>query len=367
MSKPFLPEVNYMRGIAMLGVIGIHVGSYALTNLHANAQLIAGLEILTRFSIPTFFFLSGLGIFYNEPVHEPFSYSQFIKRRLPVVLVPYVVWSFIYLAYTGFMSQNWSVFKPGYVLTSLFFGTGGYHLYFLVILLWFYLLMPLWRGLVKIILRHPILWMLLLFLFQIGINFISSYRLGGIHLESPVLQYFLSMRLNYWVIHYAWIFLMGAVVAENYDAITIRLLSLALPLTVVFTLSVAFMLGAYYYVLFEWHYTLLEAVYTIHQLSPMGMIYTGTSCIFLLYMFKYTPWVYWVKNIWASLGKASYGMYLVHPLVLYFLIPAVENMGYTLSAPVIIVTYAMTVVLSYVFAAQLLNAPTFWRRLLLGH
>ena len=44
-----------MRGLCMLGVIGIHVGSYALQNPFVNLELISVLEILSRFGVPAFF------------------------------------------------------------------------------------------------------------------------------------------------------------------------------------------------------------------------------------------------------------------------------------------------------------------------
>ena len=49
MKKAFLPEITYMRGLCMLGVIGIHVGSYALQNPFVNLELSLALECL-RFS-----------------------------------------------------------------------------------------------------------------------------------------------------------------------------------------------------------------------------------------------------------------------------------------------------------------------------
>ena len=57
MSKRFIRSINYMRGLCMLGVIGIHVGSAALSNPTPNLALIGLLEILSRFSVPAFFFL----------------------------------------------------------------------------------------------------------------------------------------------------------------------------------------------------------------------------------------------------------------------------------------------------------------------
>ena len=74
----------------MLGVIAIHIGSVALTNPTPNLGLIAVLEILSRFSVPAFFFLSAFGLFYKYPLQGPFSYTTYLKRRLKTVFIPYL-------------------------------------------------------------------------------------------------------------------------------------------------------------------------------------------------------------------------------------------------------------------------------------
>ena len=223
MKKAFLPEITYMRGLCMLGVIGIHVGSYALQNPFVNLQLISVLEILSRFAVPAFFFLSAFGLFYHTSVNDPFSYKDFMKRRIQVVLYPYIVWSLFYLLYTGITVHNLGNLHPGPLFVNLLFGTGMYHLYFMVILVWFYVLMPLWRVMVRWILKAPIPWLVILFALQLGFDFISSYRLGAWvtqqFSDSPTIKYLFDMRLNYWVIHYVWIFLFGAVVAERYEQV----------------------------------------------------------------------------------------------------------------------------------------------------
>ena len=145
MKKAFLPEITYMRGLCMLGVIGIHVGSYALQNPFVNLELISVLEILSRFGVPAFFFLSAFGLFYHTSVEGPFSYKEFMHRRIQVVLFPYITWSIFYLLYTGMTAHNLGNLHPGPLAINLLFGTSMYHLYFMVILLWFYVMMPLWR------------------------------------------------------------------------------------------------------------------------------------------------------------------------------------------------------------------------------
>lgn len=366
MAKAFLPEITYMRGLCMLGVIAIHVGSYALQNPLINIQLLGVLEILSRFSIPAFFFLSAFGLFYHTPTHVPLKYTDFLKRRLAVVLIPYVVWSIFYTAYGALLSHTAANFLPRYLAPALLFGTASYQLYFLVIIFWFYLLMPLWRNIVKFILHKPVLWLTVIFILQTAFNYWSSYELGSFKFAQPALQFLLDMRLNYWVLHYTWIFLLGAVLAERYDRVKMILWQYRAILTIVFLLSVAAILGGYYYVMGAMNYTRLEAIYTIHQLSPVGMFYTGAATLFFLHLFQITPLSPAMRTLWESLGKASYGMYLVHPFILYLITPLIGKLGYIYTAPVVMVLYLLTIIFSYGTTVLMQEAPKKIRKLLLG-
>ncbi|WP_251454991.1 acyltransferase [Veillonella intestinalis] len=366
MKQSFLPEITYMRGLCMLGVIGIHVGSFALSNPQANTQLIGLLEILSRFTVPAFFFLSAFGLFYHTSSMADFSYKDFLWRRSRVVLFPYVAWSLLYILYAGISAGSLAGFLPRYLLPTLFFGNGYYHLYFIVILLWFYLLMPLWRLLVRGILQRPIVWLSLLFLVQVAFNYWSSYYSGHITFQNPWLQYAYSMKLNYWVLHYVWIFLLGAVVAERYENVVEGLWRYRGALTMVFAFSVALMMGSYYYVLSERHYTLLEAIYTIHQLSPMGMIYTGAATLFFLFFFLATPMSSGAKAFWEQIGNQSYGIYLIHPFMLIVLTYGMAQAQLQYTAVVVIGLYICTVCLSYLGTLGLQQLPKVVRRILLG-
>ena len=101
MAKQHLAAIEYIRGISMLGVIGIHVGSQYLMNPASNAHLTALFEIATRFSVPIFFFISAFGIFYNMDLDKPFSYRRFLQKRSRAVVLPYLVWSLFYLLHDG--------------------------------------------------------------------------------------------------------------------------------------------------------------------------------------------------------------------------------------------------------------------------
>ena len=89
-----MPERNQiiddLRGICMLGVIGIHVGSFVLEAPYPNSFLYMLLEILSRYSVPAFFFISGYGLFCQYRPETTIAYLPFLKKRLQSVGLPYV-------------------------------------------------------------------------------------------------------------------------------------------------------------------------------------------------------------------------------------------------------------------------------------
>lgn len=366
MSKRFLPEITYIRGLCMLGVIAIHVASFAFSTPGYNLQVVGFMEVASRFSIPTFFFLSAFGLFYQQPLSESFSYKDFLKRRLKVVAIPYFVWSFLYLVHNAIISKSLACFLPQYLLPTLFFGTACYQLYFITIIFWFYLLMPLWRYMTKQILKSPIIWMSILFIIQTIFNYYSSYHLSEIQFTSDALQYCVSMRLNYWVIHYFWIWLFGAVAAERYDSLLIWVHEKELLVITAFLISMSLLFANFYYIIYNWGYTPIEAINTVHQLSPMGMIYTATAIPFFIYAFHKTNWRPEWQVFWSEMGKDSFGMYLVHPFLLIIITPVIAKMHWNYNTAVIFGLYIVIVFLSMKFTMIVRDAPPQIRKYLLG-
>lgn len=299
----------------MLGVIAIHVGSVAIVNPSPNLGLVAILEILSRFSVPAFFFLSAFGMFYSQPLDQPFVYKDYLRRRLRTVFVPYLAWSLFYMVYVSVISHNFSVFQPYAFFRTLWYGLAMYHIYFLVILLWFYFLMPLWRPLLRFMDKAPWLSFTLLFFANMAFNFYSSY-IWTVHSNNPLIQDAFSFRLNYIVLHYLFIFMFGAFTAEHFGSVTDWLKKHGVLVNVFQAATTLGMLAAYYGVMHYLGYDPLSAVFTIHQLSPIGMAYTLSTMLFLLYWWECRPVPQWVHKVFSLLGDYSYPIYLVHPVFL---------------------------------------------------
>ncbi|WP_303105482.1 acyltransferase [uncultured Mitsuokella sp.] len=345
--KPRLAAIEYIRGISMMGVIAIHVGSQYIMNTSANVHLIALFEVASRFSVPIFFFISAFGLFYNLDTTVPFDYRSFLKRRFKTVLVPYLVWSLFYLLHDGILYKV-GFPDPLHLLTILFFGNAKYQLYFLVILIWFYLAMPIWIYMVR---RAGKISLLLLLAVQIAFDYWSSFSVSfnvfvyGLP-DHSVLKPFLMYRLNYWVFHYVFIFVLGGYLAVHIKEFQAFMQKHRTGITLFFWASLAWLLAFYYKLLYVDGYTALEAINTAHQLSPTGIFYTIAASLFFFTIFTYQRYPAWLNPILYQLGHHSYFAYLVHPFFITYAALALQHAGRIMTAPVSLAFYCVILGLS---------------------
>lgn len=275
--------IDNLRGICMLGVIGIHIGSLALAPDNFTLYLL--LEILSRYSVPSFFFISGYGLACTDKSllsGSRLNYIDFMKKRLRGAGLPYLSWSLFYMLYfwlilpPGFVSWN-----PLHVAYVLFFGLGCYHLYFMVILLWFYASYPLWRQLLRIIIHQNIPFMLvLLFVFQLAFNWWTTHPGLNTAGWSVLAKNFFDYRLNYLPLHYLLIFMSGGLAACYWQKFIALLRSYSAMVCIIFAASVAWDVQSCYEAVTVKGYTLIDLANTYHQLSPQGLCYTVGSLLF---------------------------------------------------------------------------------------
>ena len=275
--------IDNMRGLCMLGVIGIHIGSLALAPNSFTLYLL--LEILSRYSVPSFFFISGYGLACTDKgllAGSALNYIDFMKKRLRGAGLPYVSWSLFYMLYF------WLILPPGFVSWEplhvafvLFFGLGCYHLYFMVILLWFYGTYPLWRKLLRIIIHHNHAFMLvLLFIFQLLFNWWTTHPGVNSSTWSVLAKNFFDYRLNYLPLHYLLIFIGGGLAAVYWEKFLALLHKYAAGVIVLYLASIGWDVYSCYDAVKSKGYSLLDLANTYHQLSPQGLVYTIGSILF---------------------------------------------------------------------------------------
>lgn len=359
--------IDNLRGICMLGVIGIHIGSLALAPNNFTLYLL--LEILSRYSVPSFFFISGYGLACTDKgllSGSRLNYIDFMKKRLRGAGLPYLSWSLFYMLYfwlilpPGFVSWN-----PLHVAYVLFFGLGCYHLYFMVILLWFYASYPLWRQLLRIIIHKGIPFMLvLLFIFQLAFNWWTTHPGLNTAGWSVIAKNFFDYRLNYLPLHYLLIFMSGGLAAGYWEKFIALLRRYSAMVCMIFAASMAWDVQSCYEAVTVKGYTLIDLANTYHQLSPQGLCYTVGS---LLFFCLALDWLERKAQSEGSLAKpfykaisilSAYSMliYFVHPLLLDWLSSAYNHFGIIMTVKKVALSYVLLVLGSLALSILLTKA-----------
>lgn len=355
MKKTRLDAIEYIRGISMLGVVGIHIGSQYLSNPTPNLHLVALFEICTRFSVPIFFFISAFGLFYNMDMSRPFTmadYKSFLIRRGKTVMIPYLVWSLFYIFHNAILYGYLTSLSFGSIFSNLIFGTGSYQLYFMVLLLWFYLLMPLWIKLVQWCDNRKLVLLLIL---QIAINYALDELVNPYYMEESFLKTLLTYRLNYWVIYYFFTFVLGGYLAVHSDFFHQLMQKHRTAIVTSFWLTLALLLGYYYKLEYINGYTPLEGVFTAHQLCPAGVLYTVTASLFFFTIFTYRKFPDILCPLLSLLGKHSYFAYLAHPIAITYSMLLLAKYNVVMSSGVTLALYFVVVALTMTAAIVFRN------------
>lgn len=353
--------IDQLRGLCMLGVIGIHVGS--ISAAANNFSLYMLLEILSRYSVPSFFFVSGYGLFCAEKkllaegTLGKLDYFNFIKKRFKGAGLPYLAWSLFYNAYFWYICPpGWVSFYPKDLSFNLFFGLCCYHLYFMVILLWFYGSYPIWRQLIVLMERYKLILTLpLLFLFQLAFNWLSINYVPNTAGWPLWAKNFYDLRLNYLPFHYLLIFMSGGLAALHWEAFIGWLRNNKLLVWMIYLGSIAYDLGSCYYSYTYKGYDLEALANTYHQLSPQGLLYTiGSLLCFCLMLDWLERTTVVAKTVLKStllkliniFSKYATLIYFIHPLFLDIFSTMAKNRGIVLTSKKITLFYIVLLLVS---------------------
>jgi len=138
-KKTRLSDFDFLRFVATLAVITIHITAGYVTASNTAYTL----NQVVRFAVPMFIVLSGYLLYYSSNKKQ--SLLSFLKKRLKKIVIPFLVWTLIYLLYSYRHKMAMLTIK---LFTSLFLqglviGKGTPHLYFVVIIIQMYILYPL--------------------------------------------------------------------------------------------------------------------------------------------------------------------------------------------------------------------------------
>ncbi|HVV30771.1 MAG TPA: acyltransferase, partial [Mycobacteriales bacterium] len=136
LTRGHLYQVDIVRLLTFLAVMAVH--SVAFTQTNEN-EVAGGVLMVLQFGRELFFALTGFVLVHAA--RRPTRLWPFWRKRFTYVLVPYLGWSAIYIAYR--QAQSWAppLTWHGFWWDLL---TGGaqYHLYFLLVSMQLYAVFP---------------------------------------------------------------------------------------------------------------------------------------------------------------------------------------------------------------------------------
>ena len=150
--------IDLIRVVAIFLVVMIHVSGQVTTRwaeIPADKWFIGNIYGgVARVAVPLFFMISGYLLL---PRTE--SLRAFYTKRMTRILIPFVVWSLIYLGW--YCWNHATVCTPSFVGDLLFVQGTYYHLWFLYSLVSIYLILPILRLMIKPGTDQSILWYLI--------------------------------------------------------------------------------------------------------------------------------------------------------------------------------------------------------------
>lgn len=317
--------ISNLRNIATFAVIVLHVTAPFVLKFNkisfASWQLANLLDSMLRFGVPVFVMISGAVLLdRNEPL------NVFLSKRLKRIFLPFLFWSIIYFIfiYSGYF-QKFSVAQLAQILTDKLLKGTYYHLWYIYMILGVYLFVPIVRKWVQNSTKQELHYFLILWAITLFINTDAAKYIPSIEV-----LYF-SKYLGYLVLGY---YLDKHVeINRSRSALYLMLFALGVTLTLVSTsyLSItANKLNITYY----------------NYLSPnvclmaIGLFLLGKSSLQK------------TNTVLINLDRHSYGIYLVHVLVLHYVYRIIPPFKININSPLSLFTFIIgasiiTYIISY--------------------
>lgn len=202
------PELSLLNVLFCLLVVLIHVLSHPVSTLDRSSWQFLIVLIPQRLAfaaVSGFFVLSGVKLCLTSD--QDFSLTRYYKRRVSTLLVPYMAAIAVYYAY--FIWQGYYTFSMEDLCRYWLIGDLSAHFYFVVALIQFVVLVPLWRFAVR---KYDAV---LVLPFALGLSWLCARYLGSfLALVKPGLEFPYSDRIFATYLIY---YLAGCYMGRNYQ------------------------------------------------------------------------------------------------------------------------------------------------------
>ena len=290
-------EISLLNLLFCLLVVWIHCCSHPISVLDRSSwqfALILALQRLAFVSVHGFFFLSGVKLTLGGGTPPPLG--RYWLRRTKAIFLPYLLAVAVYYVY--FMRRGYFGFSLPDLVGYAVRGDLSSPFYFIVALVQFVLLAPLFRWLARR--WSPVILLPTAF----GITLLSVQQLNEVlHLFSPALNFPYSDRI---FTSYLFYYLAGCCAGQYYD----RFLDLLRKNTGLLAACALFFAAA--------------DVYLSHRILADGVFFSCPELIRSLYLSTAIPALYALAlrfpmplpSLAQKMDRASFLVYLYHSLVI---------------------------------------------------
>lgn len=171
--KPYVQAADLVRATTVVFMVAVHCTWY----MAAGGRWVGSGAILSilHFTRESFMALTGFVLTYSLS-GKTIRWIPMLWRRYRLVLFPYLIWSAAYMVlFHHFPSVGHFFLKYG---RNLLDGGAWFHLYYLLVTMQFYLLLPLFLPLMQVARRRPWIVFAVALAFQLGLMAYDQYGVG---------------------------------------------------------------------------------------------------------------------------------------------------------------------------------------------
>ena len=312
---PWVEEIDYLRGFAILAVIMIHTSAAFVAVGKLNSLVIANvcIDVFSQFAVPLFVLTSGVVLSLRYGIVD--SLWAFYGRRAKSIVPQYLIFSFGYVLFSAIRGASLTL---GKVIFGLLTASSHYHLWFFAIIIQFYILYPaIIRGYHYFNCRKNMRTFFLLSLFaqlswsvlRIILNYLPFRGSSGS-------ENLLGIAWDRLSLSYLFYFVMGVHIGQNLESFKTRLQTtkfyriLAVSILLTTVISLFWIIGlvnySYFYDIPPYYFlvpTILEpalysSIFVLCYKVSRCLLEAGSVIACAIYRF----------------GKLSLGIYLIHEL-----------------------------------------------------
>ncbi|MBR5808518.1 MAG: acyltransferase, partial [Clostridia bacterium] len=281
-------ELSFLNIIFCLLVIFIHVASAPVTELLKGSWQYGAIFVpwrLSAFVVQGFIFLSGLKMFLKEDTGK---YLAYCKNKFSKIVFPYIMT--VVLFYVYFLCRNYFAFSVKDLFGYIIKGDLVSHFYFVIAIVQFYILKPVWTFMVNKI--SPKIAVIV----SIIIMFLCKYAFSAFAYNDRLF----TTYLVYWV--------MGCYAGKHYESLLCHIKKNKMAYISQFAI-VAFLEAVISYTQFV--YGGMKFLEELHFLYCISAILCASGFATLVSDRVMN------KKLLKKIDSSSYYIYLIHPLFIF--------------------------------------------------